>query len=266
MLVRLVEQYPILVTLTSWISARDVYHLALTSNSAANFILNDDLTVKKALLKDNTCIGVGTPFWPHQCERCNGKIPRTTKCSGVDLHPCQKCRVSVCTSCRSLEHICPDGSMPYHEAGTSPHYDDAYDLQNVIAYCNVCETEEEARADFTGKECECKAGKRWICRRCKHVENEEWGWYSEHWTAMYDGTHRHDEDINPQMRLHDHQFETLARDPLLLPQVAPANICSCGVHVGSPSQEVAMYVVCGVDDAFAILYHLERFIDEYLSS
>ena len=133
----LISSYPILTTLASWISVRDLTRLGRTCRSHHAFILASP-PVLKALTRQSTCSGLGL------VERGNNYLLTragrlcinpdydgdaeievrlfNVKCDEAGALPCVDCGVNICEECRYYPRADPRKSFPNRR----PHLNGAW--------------------------------------------------------------------------------------------------------------------------------------------
>jgi hypothetical protein len=261
-LAHLLTQYPILSTLSTHLSAIDLFNLALTSTTHYDQILSSP-TVFRTLTRQALCPGTGLlarqnlagPYTIHQRSYIWGPTGRrahydeeievrlyNTKCDAANALPCLKCNVNVCEECRYVPRVRDTAT---YASSRRPHLDAAYQSHTILCYCNDCDAEVEkgvVAKGYLSEVCDCDAYKRWICLKCKGKEWEEDGWYYTNWTR---GDWEQNSKTQPGgttegyydgMVLGDHQHYRAVSNPLIILDFVANMIqfwCPCGKR--SPS-------------------------------
>ena len=155
----LVSCYPILTSLSSHISALDLYHLSLTCSYIYSSIHCNEATFL-LLGRRCICIGDNLPDRPlrHRPNLAKELATRAT-CDPYDASPCDKCGINVCWFCKSsyekrFHSVAPGGLV--------------YEIENNICFCSQCDTELECKFGNEGGVCTCDEydNERWICLKC----------------------------------------------------------------------------------------------------
>lgn len=229
----LISCYPILGTLASWISARDLRRLGRTSRTHHAHILASPL-VFKALTRQSTCSGLGLILRQKQedgiyrakgCGRLsvNPHMDSDAEievrlynvaCDEAGALPCVGCGVNICEECRYYRRAAPASSYPDRR----PHLNSPWQTGSVLAFCDHCDegVEQEVRAkNYINELCECDAYTRWRCKGCHDAEEREAGKYqSEHTKIEFDWDFGDDDDYPATKIAQDHQFSRAVRIPL----------------------------------------------------
>lgn len=210
----LISAYPILRSLASFISSRDLFNLARTCKSNYQNILSSKRTFH-ALRRHCLCDGLGVLerqnfnglyflrgwyVWGDERRIWNDEPIEVrlynTKCE-VEALPCCKCGINICEECRYY----PREPPPSSRQPGRPHLNAAWQSENVMCLCPECDgrVEEEVRGRFLNELCDCNAYARWICSKCVKEERKFTRDYYEKHTAM-DG-------YGETKHMTDHQFD-----------------------------------------------------------
>ncbi|KAI0126744.1 hypothetical protein BJ170DRAFT_629803 [Xylariales sp. AK1849] len=199
-LTALLSCYPILSTLSSYISSLDLLQLTLVNRSCFSCILDAPLTFD-TLRRRCLCDGHGIigrrrdhdkTYYPSARRfrqnrvQSNGCVDEqieirlyVLKCDTADTLPCRKCDINVCEECRW--HV-GDRAGPIARLPDSrrPHLNGASQSENVMCLCPSCDekVEDEVKGRFLHELCDCDTERRWICRKC---EREESGFTSRYY-------------------------------------------------------------------------------------
>ncbi|KAI2468754.1 hypothetical protein F4781DRAFT_249452 [Annulohypoxylon bovei var. microspora] len=232
-LLDLVGQYPVLESLSSYLSTLDLFHLGLTCRDYHAHILSST-KVFEALRRRSLCDGRelrrrqdvwsyprvnymwGTGRKIHRDEEIEVKL-FATRCDAAGALPCRKCGINVCEECRQRPRVNPERSYPDRR----PHLNGPWQNENLMCLCDACDAELEAqvRGRFLNELCDCDLYKRWICSRCAKEEGE-WTkeYYKKNTVREVDDYDRYCQDYDLTKVMTDHQFDILF-------------YCTCGAFV-----------------------------------
>ncbi|KAI1452643.1 hypothetical protein F4805DRAFT_23021 [Annulohypoxylon moriforme] len=193
-LLDLISQYPILETLASYISTRDLFHLGLTSQAYHAYILATP-TVFEALRRFCLCDGRGLQRRIRALDyKYLDRIDDdpeievrlyAKKCDEAGALPCRKCGINICEECRVCPRVAPN-LPPYRSyPERRPHLSSSGDVLNIMCLCDTCDAalEEQLRGKFLNELCDCDRYRRWICPRCSDEETIWSGLYYNTYTA-----------------------------------------------------------------------------------
>ena len=222
-LAALVTSYPILQSLASWLTAKDLYHLALTNREHFSCILSSKELFKK-LQARCLCDGRGLkrrrklyhrtdysrPRRRQQEPKFQAYVARVTarmkrvKCREWDSLPCFKCGTRVCEECRSCprEELFPDQTyFPYPR----PHQNAPWQAENVMYLCPPCDEKAHSKIleGFSRDECDCNLYERWICVDCVDKERSFTSDYFKKHTVW---EHYPENEEDETKMIQDHQF------------------------------------------------------------
>ncbi|KAI0382293.1 hypothetical protein F5Y04DRAFT_253418 [Hypomontagnella monticulosa] len=221
-LLDLINQYPILTTLASYLSTLDLFHLGLTSHAFHSPILSSP-SVFAVLRRDCLCDGRGLRhrenarnypyFWGqiHQDEEIEVRL-FATQCDEAGALPCRKCGINICEECREAPRVRGPISR-------RPHFNQSSD--NLLCLCPPCDArlENELKGKFLNETCDCDRYTRWICRRCVEQERRETkAYYEKHTVREVDDYEHYEEFYDLTMVRRDDQFDILF-------------YCTCGAFV-----------------------------------
>jgi hypothetical protein len=217
----LLSSYPILLTLSSFISTLDLYHLALTSKAHHNLILESPQRFQK-LRRRCLCTGHGLADrqnfrghyaldghggWRYQGYK-NRQINRdepieiqlfNLKCDEAGALPCVRCGINVCEQCRCYDreellnlgmYRGDSGARPVGER--RPHLTASATLRNVMCLCVECDAgvESEVKGKFLNELCDCDMYNRWICSKCDMAERKfTREYFKEHTVLDFEAEH-----------------------------------------------------------------------------
>lgn len=197
----LLEQYPILTSLSSFISTLDLYHLAST-NKALHSYIQSPLRVFDILKRNCLCDGHGLtarqscsgPWYQathEQGQKRNDLVEVqlwNTVCDETGALPCRKCGINICEECRwyprqGMHDLGPMGLSILH-SNTQNKY--------VVCLCPCCDMKQEEALEnqFLNSRCDCNIYTRWICWRCFREEDEFDSRYWEDRVVPWDAENR----------------------------------------------------------------------------
>ncbi|RSL63233.1 hypothetical protein CEP54_005328 [Fusarium duplospermum] len=199
-LTNLISSYSILTTLSSWISALDLYHLALTNRRHHSFILSSP-QIFKVLTRQSLCDGRGLAdrqefrglYKIYDFDKGSGIIRRdepvevrlyNLKCDEAGALPCVKCGVNVCEECRYYPRTAPSGRK--RDPQRRPHLNASFQIGAVMCLCPPCDAamEKETEGKFLNELCDCDALRYWICSKCRQEVDTFTGNYRGEHTAL----------------------------------------------------------------------------------
>jgi hypothetical protein len=174
----LLQQYPILQSLSSFISTVDLHNVSLTSHACRAPIERSFKSLKRNCLCDGKGLELRQTFMsPYAQNTYNGGSCHTdepievrlwnTTCDATEALPCVKCGVNVCEECRiySREALLNNSFIVRR-----PHVFGA----NVHCLCTKCDDklkEELEHSFFLNALCDCDRLRRWICYACAKEEH-----------------------------------------------------------------------------------------------
>ena len=229
-LIQLLSQYELLETTAKYISAVDLYHTVLTCRDLYFLISQSGNTfnrLKAVTLCDGSGLrarqnyrgrynglrGSGALNWGPRVYPCYAKEEDeirlwSLKCDSANTRRCLKCQIPICKECRYIPRVRDhDGYDPSRR----PHFNDRYQCEDVIVYCEHCDpaVEEKTDHDF----CNCDRYERWICLKCVDQEDEEDSKYHKHCreqTNLAPRFNEEGEDLFDSGMVHpDHQNERI---------------------------------------------------------
>ncbi|KAI9172680.1 hypothetical protein HJFPF1_02190 [Paramyrothecium foliicola] len=225
----LLQQYPLLTTLTEYLSTTDLINLGLTSRAHHALILKSAEvfnTLKRSCLCDGSGLRhrierVERDHWKYWGSRINGDEEIevrlfSRKCDESGALPCTRCGVNVCEECR----VCPRTISDYGPQ-TRPHLTPSWCSQTIMCLCEPCDarTEQELVGKFLNPFCDCDIYKRWICRKCFEFEEKEaTHYYENHTISEADNWEKYCNMVDKTKVMSDH-----ANDRLFF--------CTCGSTV-----------------------------------
>lgn len=229
----LITSYPILQTLASWISERDLRRLGRTSRTHHAHILASR-PIFEVLTRQSTCSGLGLIQRQKQDDFLNNWRGRghtevnpgfqpdaeievrlyNITCDDGGALPCVGCGVNICEECRYYRRAAP--SRVYYDR--RPHLKADYSTGDVMTFCERCDegVEAEVRAkNYLSELCDCDSYTRWRCKPCYHADRRAAREYEEKHTKIEFDWGDWDDEANPTKIAQDHQFERAvgARDP-----------------------------------------------------
>ncbi|CZT25107.1 uncharacterized protein RCC_10836 [Ramularia collo-cygni] len=209
----LLSQYPILTSLSSFISTLDLHHLATASQACRLPIERNFDTLKRNCLCDGRGLALrhnfsgpysiipGAYTWGNtrklwQDEPIEVRLWKTV-CDSTNALPCQKCNVGICEECRYYPREEPRSHYPKRR----PHLNSSFESENIICLCPKCdaEVEQELQGRYLNVLCDCDVYKRWVCWKCVREEQNFSGHYYHDHTVL-------DADSDETKSVHDHQF------------------------------------------------------------
>ncbi|KAF2426248.1 hypothetical protein EJ08DRAFT_593740, partial [Tothia fuscella] len=191
----------ILCSLSSFVSALDLFNIALTCKANYMFILSSQ-RIFHVLRRQTLCDGDGLaerqaftgPYsLGSKVSKWRGK-PHIWSDEPIEVHlynlecdeagalPCRKCGINICEECRSY----PREQPPRGESRRRPHLNADWQSENVMAFCTECDVavEEELRGQFLHELCDCDIYERWICLKCaREEEKSSPDYYMNHTTC-----------------------------------------------------------------------------------
>ncbi|KAF4811056.1 hypothetical protein CGCSCA5_v010168 [Colletotrichum siamense] len=220
----LISSYPVLSSLTEYVSTLDLFHLALTNRSNHASILGSPVIfnrLKRSCLCDGRGLARRQNFTgPHRIHYWKLKLkqePRidfdepievrlfNLKCDETGALPCVRCGINICEECRDYPRW-PNRSI--YSFGR-PHLNEPCQSYNVMCLCPPCDEkqEKEIKGKFLNERCDCNVYSRWICLKCAREFDREAGrYYNEH-TEFEGGWAEDDSDEPITKLLHDHQHD-----------------------------------------------------------
>ena len=210
----LISRYPILQSLTCFLSTRDLFHLSLICKSSYRAILASGTTfniLRRKCLCDGRGLSERQSFtglyhlagwytWGNKRHIWEDEPIEVrlfnTKCDEVGALPCRKCGINVCEECRYYPRERPRSPQ------RRPHLNGSLESENVMCLCPECDArlEDELRGNFLNELCDCDLYTRWICSKC--VEEEYL------FTRSYYDNHTELEGNSDATKsLIDHQFD-----------------------------------------------------------
>lgn len=196
-LARLISQYPVIQSLSSYLSTLDLYHLALTCKEFHSYILPSKTTFDvlrrnclcdgHGLAERQACRGLYNPSsvnysWNNKRHLVWYDEPievrlYNVKCGETTALPCRKCGLNVCEECRYYPRERP------RSANRRPHLNVLARSENVMCLCRECDPilEDELRGQFLNELCDCDIYTRWICSKCvKEEQTFAFEYYKNH--------------------------------------------------------------------------------------
>ncbi|KJX92089.1 hypothetical protein TI39_contig5925g00003 [Zymoseptoria brevis] len=201
----LLSQYPILTSLSEFVSTLDLHHLALTSQACRAPIEQSFETLKRNCLCDgrglaqrktfsgpstesrihrplssltyrklppyfDTCVAYHWPHAPIEVRLWN------TVCDTTDTLPCQQCGINICEECRVYNREDVHLEQPQRR----PHIDDHHQVSYTFGLCPTCDAtqEEELQGRSLNELCDCDRYRRWICQTCAKAQHAAWSDYA----------------------------------------------------------------------------------------
>ncbi|KAI2777150.1 hypothetical protein F4815DRAFT_482144 [Daldinia loculata] len=232
LLLDLIGQYPVLTTISKYLSTLDLFHLGLTCRRSHAYILSS-AKVFEVLRRNCLCDGRGllrrqnvwnysrySYIWGpngrkiHQDEEIEVKL-FATRCDEAGALPCLKCGINICEECRECLRV------PSRIGTRRPHLNKSWQNENLMCLCDVCDArlEEQLSGQFLNELCDCDTSKRWICLKCTKEQDKETGeYYKKHTVAEVHDYDRYLEDYDATKVMMDHQFDILF-------------YCTCGAFV-----------------------------------
>ena len=226
----IISSYPALYLLSRHLSTLDLFHLALTCQGAASFILakktfarlkcqslcdGHGLLARQTFLRDyNGLKGCEELNWRYDYPPGRGKYPDDAKeevevhvwakvCDAYNALPCLKYGVNVYEECRYVPRVLDhDGRDPSRR----PHFNRAHQSVGVVCYCKKCDKRIESRKEVKGRQCDCDRYTRWICWRCHCSEVDYEAWYRLYRTKL-EKDDLDMEDLNLTRRLYLGDYE-----------------------------------------------------------
>ncbi|KAI8285535.1 hypothetical protein K4K60_001143 [Colletotrichum sp. SAR11_57] len=199
----LISSYPILSSLTEYVSTLDLFHLVLTNRSNHASILGSSVIfdrLKRSCLCDGRGLARRQNFTgSHRIHYWKLKLrqePRidfdepievrlfNLKCDETGALPCVRCGINICEECRDYPRW-PNRSI--YSFGR-PHLNEPCQSYNVMCLCPPCDEKQEQ--EVKGREFDREAGR----------------YYNEH-TEFEGGWAEDDSDEPITKLLHDHQHD-----------------------------------------------------------
>lgn len=196
--------YPILKSLASSLTPKDLYHLARTNRLHFSSILGSK-ELFQALRRQCICDGRGLQWrrdsqastqylWPYwvtgdeyeaYAARMRARVGRA-ECGESKSFPCFKCGINVCEECRDYPR--EEAYHPRFFGYPRPHLDAAYQPKNIMYLCPPCDEEAEKKSLETlgSDRCDCNLYTRWICMDCVEKEDKFTGDYCEMYRQFRD--------------------------------------------------------------------------------
>ncbi|KAH6669519.1 hypothetical protein B0J14DRAFT_598878 [Halenospora varia] len=192
----LLSQYGLLKQMAHFLSALDLFHLALTNPVLYTLICKSKTTfdrLKSVALCDGHGLKMRQEFggiyelraedfaWregrrARYDEELEVRVWNLT-CDSTNGLSCLRCRVNVCEECRYVPRVRDTPRMyslprQHHLAYPRPN--------NIIFFCAGCDVEVERNLPLSLSEyCDCDQYKRWICLPCKVKEDQIYSKYLE---------------------------------------------------------------------------------------
>lgn len=182
--------YPVLATLSRYLSALDLYHTAQANKTCLTYIQLGSDTFS-LLCRENVCDGRGLlarqeyrePFY--HSRNIRKETPRypgvfdddqievnvwAVKCDEVNALPCRRCGMNICEECRCLDRV----ALKAGKLQRLPYPDNNGEHGNFFAQCPTCDdaTEKEIEGQFLNAECDCDEWTHWVCIKCALEERK----------------------------------------------------------------------------------------------
>ena len=220
--------YPVLSTLSRFISTLDLFNVSLTSKICQTYI-QPGSDIFKVLCRESLCDGRGLAARQNFCKPfygpCNERDktpPRpmihdddqievnvwAQRCDEVNALPCRRCGINICEECRCLHRV----ALKTGRLQRVPFPDDNGEHQNFFAQCTKCDaaTEREIEGQFLNDRCDCDVWDRWVCCKCALQERE----LGEEYQLLHcsDGPGMRPEEAEEDDDIDEEEYNEIVRD------------------------------------------------------
>jgi hypothetical protein len=213
-LAQLISEYPILLSLSPFVSALDLLNIALTCKANYLYIASSK-RIFNVLRRQSLCDGhglaerqafAGLYSLEHRHYNWGGErhiwqdeaievYLYNLKCDEAAALPCCKCGINICEECRYYPREPPHKGYPTRR----PHLNSPWQSENVMCLCTECDVaaENELRGQFLNELCDCDIYERWICPKCVKREHQ--------FTREYYKNHTKYDEFGDTRQVGDHQ-------------------------------------------------------------
>ena len=199
----LLTHYPILTSLSSYISTLDLYHLASANRACRSHIQPSQArfdVLKRSALCDGRGLAMRHSFsGPYRLPESSmrwGVGRENTRDTPIEVRlwnktcdeagalPCIKCNINICEECRYYPRERPEDFV------RRPHLNSCFQAANIFCLCPPCDSrlEQELQGQHLNELCDCDVYKRWICLKCHQQElKESHEYFKDHTEWEYEG-------------------------------------------------------------------------------